>query len=215
MLIHVCFCGPPGTFKTSSGHRLVELYPEDAQWEPRYNTAKRRRGELEGTEYKYDIPDEEFDRLVACGFLLDWNGAIGTTEHPDGTITRRGTSHPKHWSPLKSRNGFRVSIIGPRLAWQLAGTLARNMTNIYLDGSPDIILGRVGERYRGPTGDSSRDHWGNIERYRQMKLVEKYRHVINTDGLTPDEVVKMAIKIAGLPPPKPARLGVQERKENG
>lgn len=200
-MIHVCLVGPPGTFKTSSGYRLVELYPQDATWVSRYNTIVPRYGEVDGAEYKY-ISDEEFDRLLDCGFLFDKEDALGKTKHPDGTETRRGTSHPRHWPTPKSLNGFRVSVFGPRFAWQLEETLARNMTCIYLDGSKDIILQRVGERHRSPN-NLSRDHWKNIHIYKEMRLAEKYKHVINTDGLNPEKVVQEIIRIAKLHPHKP------------
>lgn len=213
-MLDLVICGPPGTKKTSAMRRIIELYPDDATPSPRYNTAKRRIGDVEGMEYFFDISDEEFDRKLDVGFLLSkesyGENAVGTTEHLDGTVTRRGTVHPRHWPIPESRNGFRVHVLGPTFAHVIASMFPRNMKIIYFAASPDLALETVGKRYRGPYS-IEKGHWSNIIKYKELGLEELYRkhhNVINVDGRDVDPIVQEIIDIARLPRPKPMRIGV-------
>jgi len=75
--------GPSGVGKGTVVRRLLERRPE---LHPSVSVTTRppRPGEREGIDYRF-VSDEEFDRLVAEGELLEWAHVVG---HRSGTPSR-------------------------------------------------------------------------------------------------------------------------------
>jgi len=72
--------GPSGVGKSTVLARIREAYPQ--VWTSvSVTTRPPRPGEVDGREY-YFVDDEEFDRLVASGDLLEWATFVG---HRHGT----------------------------------------------------------------------------------------------------------------------------------
>jgi len=73
--------GPSGVGKGTVIRRLLELLP-DLELSVSSTTRARREGEREGVDYRY-VTDEEFDRLIRDGALLEWADIFG--HHRSGT----------------------------------------------------------------------------------------------------------------------------------
>jgi guanylate kinase len=73
--------GPSGVGKGTVIRRLRELVP-DVELSVSCTTRARREGERDGVDYRY-VSDEEFDRLIADGALLEWAEIFG--HHRSGT----------------------------------------------------------------------------------------------------------------------------------
>ena len=73
--------GPSGVGKGTVIRRLLELLP-DLELSVSSTTRARREGEREGVDYHY-VTDEEFDRLIRDGALLEWADIFG--HHRSGT----------------------------------------------------------------------------------------------------------------------------------
>ena len=73
--------GPSGVGKGTVIRRLRELLP-DVELSVSSTTRARRRGERDGVDYRY-VTDEEFDRLIEGGELLEWADIFG--HHRSGT----------------------------------------------------------------------------------------------------------------------------------
>ena len=73
--------GPSGVGKGTVIRRLLELRP-DLELSVSTTTRARREGEREGVDYRY-VSDDEFDRLVRDGALLEWADIFG--HHRSGT----------------------------------------------------------------------------------------------------------------------------------
>ncbi len=76
--------GPSGVGKDSVLERAFQLDPS-LSYSVSYTTRKPRAGEVDGVDYSF-VSDEEFDRLVAEGELLEWANVHG---HRSGTGRRR------------------------------------------------------------------------------------------------------------------------------
>ncbi len=76
--------GPSGVGKDSVLERVFELDPK-LGYSVSYTTRQPRPGEVEGVDYSF-VSDQEFDRLVAEGALLEWADVHG---HRSGTGRRR------------------------------------------------------------------------------------------------------------------------------
>jgi guanylate kinase len=72
--------GPSGVGKGTVVHRLLELVP-DLYVSVSATTRRPRPGERDGVEYHF-LGDDEFDRLIAEGELLEWAEIFG---HRSGT----------------------------------------------------------------------------------------------------------------------------------
>ncbi len=72
--------GPSGVGKSTVLARIREAYPQ--LWSSVSVTTRRPRpGEVHGREYFF-VDDQEFDRLIAAGELLEWASFVG---HRHGT----------------------------------------------------------------------------------------------------------------------------------
>jgi guanylate kinase len=72
--------GPSGVGKSTVLRRIREAYPKI--WSSvSVTTRKPRPGEVHGREYFF-VDDEEFDRLIASGELLEWAAYV---DHRHGT----------------------------------------------------------------------------------------------------------------------------------
>jgi guanylate kinase len=72
--------GPSGVGKSTVLARIREAYPQ--LWSSVSVTTRRPRpGEVDGREYFF-VDDQEFDRLIAAGELLEWARFVG---HRHGT----------------------------------------------------------------------------------------------------------------------------------
>jgi guanylate kinase len=80
----VVVSGPSGVGKDSVLERVFKLDPS-LSYSVSYTTRKPRAGEFDGVDYSF-VSDEEFDRLVAEGELLEWANVHG---HRSGTGRRR------------------------------------------------------------------------------------------------------------------------------
>ncbi len=80
----VVVSGPSGVGKDSVLERLFKLDPS-LSYSVSYTTRKPRAGEVDGVDYSF-VGDEEFDRLIADGELLEWADVHG---HRSGTGRRR------------------------------------------------------------------------------------------------------------------------------
>jgi len=73
--------GPSGVGKGTVIHRLLELAP-GVELSVSSTTRARRETEREGVDYRF-VSDDEFDRLIAAGELLEWADIFG--HHRSGT----------------------------------------------------------------------------------------------------------------------------------
>jgi len=73
--------GPSGVGKGTVIRRVRELLP-DLELSVSSTTRARREGERDGVDYRY-VTDEEFDRLISTGALLEWADIFG--HHRSGT----------------------------------------------------------------------------------------------------------------------------------
>ena len=78
----VVLVGPSGVGKSSIVHALRELHP-DLWFSVSVTTRAQRPGEVDGLDYRF-ISNEEFDRMIAAGELLEWAEIHGGT-HRSGT----------------------------------------------------------------------------------------------------------------------------------
>jgi len=75
--------GPSGVGKSTVLARIREDYPQ--LWSSVSVTTRRPRpGEVDGREYFF-VDDQEFDRMIAAGELLEWASFVG---HRHGTPRR-------------------------------------------------------------------------------------------------------------------------------
>ncbi len=80
----VVVSGPSAVGKDSVLRRVFELDPS-LDYSVSYTTRQPRPGEVDGVDYSF-VSDDEFDRLVSGGEMLEWANVHG---HRSGTGRRR------------------------------------------------------------------------------------------------------------------------------
>jgi guanylate kinase len=80
----IVIAGPSGVGKGTLVHRLLSRDPEHLALSVSVTTRAPRPGEIDGVHYRF-VSDEEFDRMVERGDLLEWAEIVG---HRSGTPRR-------------------------------------------------------------------------------------------------------------------------------
>jgi len=80
----IVIAGPSGVGKGTVIQRLLSRIPEGPALSVSVTTRAPRPGEIEGVHYRF-VTDQEFDRMIAEGSLLEWAEIVG---HRSGTPRR-------------------------------------------------------------------------------------------------------------------------------
>ena len=80
----IVVAGPSGVGKGTVIERLLSRIPEGPALSVSVTTRAPRPGEIEGVHYRF-VTDQEFDRMIADGSLLEWAEIVG---HRSGTPRR-------------------------------------------------------------------------------------------------------------------------------
>jgi guanylate kinase len=80
----IVVAGPSGVGKGTVVRRLLDRDPHGSVYSVSVTTRAPREGEIDGTHYHF-VTDEEFDRLIQAGELLEWAEIVG---HRSGTPRR-------------------------------------------------------------------------------------------------------------------------------
>ncbi|TMK89965.1 MAG: guanylate kinase, partial [Actinobacteria bacterium] len=72
----IVIAGPSGVGKGTVIQRLLSRIPEGPALSVSVTTRAPRPGEIEGVHYRF-VTDQEFDRMIAEGSLLEWAEIVG------------------------------------------------------------------------------------------------------------------------------------------
>jgi len=178
--------GPSGAGKGTLVRELVGRVP-DAWVSVSVTTRTPRAGELEGREYFF-VSDEEFDRLIATGGLLEWAEVHGN---------RYGT--PRSAVEGEVASGRQVILeIDPQGAFQVKSLVEASVLVFVMPPSWEELQRRLEGR-----GSESK---GQVETRlqtakRELELVGEYDHVVLNDDVprATDELVGIIDSYANRP----------------
>lgn len=198
MIPHINISGMPGALKSSTARVLVARYPLPYHlWICRETTREMRPGEVQGQEYHF-LTQAEYDRKFEKGMLLPWPEASGHKDYPDGRIYFRGTPHFNFWPHENRFTKFKISVFGARVSPLIKQVIGEDITNIFLTGSDEILLGRVRSRPGSASWRDEEHYRRTIALYRATNLESQFDYIISTDFRTPEEVADQIERIAGL-----------------